>query len=656
MKLKHLLGNLNRAQHTLGFRIGATALVALVTILLDIWRLVDGWRGAREAEGDLAIARFFDTVFLHPIADVAREPAGTFIYATAAVALVATVVIWLGQALTYIGLVLIAVVVGGTLLAFEPTSAVGQFVIAASLLAMAFAILKAGMRMLLSLPWQPLAIARNVLDEAVRMKISIIFIVLLVLGLGLLPQLMDEGQPLRYRIQTLLQWGTGGAFTIMAVLTAVLSIATVAFEQRDRQIWQVVSKPITRANYLLGKWIGVMALNVVLIGVMGSAVFLFTKYLAAQPASDPYDAYAVREIVLTARKGIEPAYDDPNDREMLGLINNRFRGFLQSNAPIVDQQPIGYLSDEITRYLDEATTDSQRDLARERKLYQYAVVSRTANQIMEELRALSRTVDPAFVGQFTRQFQGRQFRFDGLDELDENARSVVLRYKINSGSNMPGAVYELTFIFPRSNRYVVESSALGQTQTVEIPVSEISDDGVLEFAVVHGNYQTARSSSDRSITFPPDGLELMYTVGNFEGNYLRVMVVQWVKLGLLAALGIAAATFMSFPVASLFTFVGLFAAESSGFLKESLQYFTTHEKTGLEYGLAIVIRLIGHAVTWLFGPYADLRPTTRLVEGRIIPWSDVLSGMAVITVAIALIGLVGWSIFRRRELATYSGH
>ena len=46
-------------------------------------------------------------------------------------------------------------------------------------------------------------------------------------------------------------------------MTLFLSCATVAFEIRERQIWQLMTKPVHRINYLLGKWVGVATLNVI---------------------------------------------------------------------------------------------------------------------------------------------------------------------------------------------------------------------------------------------------------------------------------------------------------------------------------------------------------------------------------------------------------
>ena len=645
MKVREWAGRLNLVQQSRSFRIGASVFVVLLVIFLDAWRIIDHLREAQ------SLARVMNSLHLITLRDFTVSPPGNFIYASLAGLLLAMLVIWLGQSLTYLGLALVAGIAGGSLLPFPATAGLGRFIIAATLLTMAFAVLKAGMRLLLSLPGQPLAIARNVLDEAVRMKISVVFIVVLVFTLAFLPHMLDESQPLRYRIQTFLQWGTGGAFVILAFLTIFLAISTVAFEQRDRQIWQVITKPVSRGSYLFGKWIGVMSLDFILLCVVGSAVFMFTQYMRTQPAQDDFDRYAVEQVVLTARKGVQPVYEDPRGTDLMRLIDRRLNEYVLTDSPLVADQPVDHMRDMIRDYLRQHDDDPAKAAEIRRTLFQYVLINRVRDEVIEMTRTRFRNIPAAIDG----QVQGREFRFVGLDKHARKSPSIILRFKVNSGTNDPGVELPITF-YVKGQQPVIRMVALKNAQTLHIPASAVEPDGSVTIAIFHGDVRTGRSGVKDAIYFPPDGLEIMYTVGTFEGNYLRVMLVLWIKLSLLAALGIATATFLSFPVASLFSFVGLFAAESAGFLKESLHYYTTHEAHGLNYALRILIRLVGYAVIWLFSPYVELKPTSRLVEGRYISWSQVIWGAMILGLASLIICFLGYLIFRRRELGTYSGH
>ena len=114
--------------------------------------------------------------------------------------------------------------------------------------------------------------------------------------------MLEVDSPLRYRVQSFLQYGTGGSFWIIAILTLVFSVSTVAFEQRDKTIWQTMTKPVASWQYVLGKWLGVVGLNAVLLTVCASAVFLFTEYLRQQPARGEQSAFVTSTGALTLEK------------------------------------------------------------------------------------------------------------------------------------------------------------------------------------------------------------------------------------------------------------------------------------------------------------------------------------------------------------------
>jgi len=57
-----------------------------------------------------------------------------------------------------------------------------------------------------------------------------------------------------------------------------------------------------------------------------------------------------------------------------------------------------------------------------------------------------------------------------------------------------------------------------------------------------------------------------------------------------------------------------------------------------------------------FNFYADLKPTQRLVDGRLLGWGSVAGGAATLAALTAMLYGAAVLIFRRRELAIYSGH
>jgi hypothetical protein len=68
------------------------------------------------------------------------------------------------------------------------------------------------------------------------------------------------------------------------------------------------------------------------------------------------------------------------------------------------------------------------------------------------------------------------------------------------------------------------------------------------------------------------------------------------------------------------------------------------------------IKAVASVMVFLLSGFGEFRPERSLVEGRVIPWSDVL--WAALKLGLIWCGLalgLGYLFFRKRELAVYSG-
>jgi ABC-type transport system involved in multi-copper enzyme maturation permease subunit len=120
--------------------------------------------------------------------------------------------------------------------------------------------------------------------------------------------------------------------------------------------------------------------------------------------------------------------------------------------------------------------------------------------------------------------------------------------------------------------------------------------------------------------------------------------------------GVVCATFLSFSVALLVAMTVFWAAESARFLLKAVENFETQDIQGRTLWFNVGIANVGNVVGRVFSTYADLRPTTRLVEGQILAWGSLINGVFVLALWTLVLFGAGVLIYRRRELATYSGH
>ncbi len=557
----------------------------------------------------------------------ARMDTWTIGVGAVAVGVVLLGVVWLGVGLSTLGLLLVLACVGLPLLLLGKGrwSDTGGFVLATGALAISFVVLMAVLRSALWATSPVMAVARNVVMEATRMRVVVVFIVLLILALATIPGLLDTQTPLRYRVQNFLQYGSGVTFWIIAILTLFLSVATVAFEQRDKVIWQTMTKPVTAWQYLLGKWLGTVGVAAVLLGVCASGIFLFTEYLREQPARDEIRAFVPR----TEGMGVT------EDRE---ILQTQVLTARRSTRPIIPEISREAEDQEIkVRFQQAKNADASFEPSpQEEAAYR--------EQVRKEYRSQFVSIPPGM---------SKGFTFSGLQDAAEEGRVVTLRYKVDVGANDPRTFYRVTF-FLLGQAPVVQEVPLGQLMTLRIGPSAIEANGELKLVVANGDYNSDEANQ-QSLSFPPGGLEVFYPVGSYRTNFARVMLIHWFKLAFLAMIGVTAATFLSFPVAAMVAFGAFLMAESSGFLLSALETYTPETQEGGTDYFVVLVRAIAVPVAGAWRFYSSLSPTADLVDGRLLSWGTVARAGATLGLLTAVLYGVGGTIFKRRELATYSG-
>src|SRR5208282_6359266 len=197
----------------------------------------------------------------------------------------------------------------------------------------------------------------------------------------------------------------------------------------------------------------------------------------------------------------------------------------------------------------------------------------------------------------------------------------------------------------------------------------LAPDTVHEFQVPPNLFDTngiltivAANLSDTAQLFPlEDGMEVLYPEGGFALNFVRGLGIIFCWMALMAALGLAAASFLSFPVAAFFSMAMLVVIFSSGTLADAVESGTVvggNEETGV----------MGHSAAdaVLIPVFKAMLTATRLVQnfspidslstGRVITWGEL--GLAFSQIVLLIGGiftLAGIVLFHRRELATAQG-
>jgi hypothetical protein len=517
----------------------------------------------------------------------------------------------------------------------RPASAIA--VAGAVALAVGFVVGVAVLRRLLSGSHPVLGVARAIVEEAIGSRLSILLVMMVVVTLPILPLLLDPQERLAYRLQFLLTWSLSGASVLLAVITIALACGSVCGDIESRRIHMTLSKPIHRSEYLLGKWLGVILLDGMLVGLVGIGVYAGVLALAKTPAADAADRLAVQEQVLTARVVARPEHPSGAD-------------FDRSVAATIEE----------IRNADPASFDRSPERARKR------IVAQRVHQW--------HTVTADVVSSYL---------FTGLNKQEIRAPVVQLRlepFADNSSiarADVRFALWLNERPFPiRGGEHAAYTFSTGLTHTIDLPTEAIADDGTLRVTIANQNLVMPGEERPTSISFTPgEGLEVMYRAGSFGGNFVRGLLVMWAKLVLLAAASLAAAAWLGFPTALLASLMVYVTAAASGFFADAIDIYTGLDRKNdtlmdmLRLRLSLIVERIVKVEWWelikTFGAYfADaflaVVPSfgtqdaiAQLATGRLVPLAEVASGLLFLAVAypFALLA-IGWVLLERRDLVS----
>ncbi len=488
-------------------------------------------------------------------------------------------------------------------------------------------------RLFFSSPKQIPAIARGVLLEASRTKMSFAFLAILLVALPIIPLMIDSESPLRHQVQTMLSRSLGMTFAITAFLTVFLGCATVAFEIRDRQIWQVLTKPVSKIGYLFGKWVGIVSLNFAILTIASLSCFMYLQYLRTAPVAEglqgELDRLAVEEEILTARTEAYPVFEKLNNEQ----INNRVEALIEADEDIRDEEEIGY---QLRQKLREEVQD---------------------NFIAQQRSVPANTSGTAYAQTYT---------FTGLQTAKEVGTPLAFQYKFYIGSADEQETYDAGFVYNNdmATRHLV-TYVPTMTHVTMIPAYLIDENGELKISIYNLFQPPPSYQYSGSMRFEKGGLQLLYRVGNFESNFFRAILVLLIKLSFLAALAIAMSTFLSFPVACMMTLTVFACGSLSPYLSQSLESYFPVATSDVDFGnIAFVIKWafehivhsIASALVFCLEGFGSQRPTKQLVSGMLISWGTVLKGFVTIGVIWSgVILLLGTTVLRKRQLAIYSG-
>jgi hypothetical protein len=454
---------------------------------------------------------------------------------------------------------------------------------------------------------QPLlAIAWLTWKAALRFRLFLVVAVLLLAAVVGLPLLIKDDGTARGFTQILLTYTLGSITALLGLSTLWLACGTLARDIEDCTLQVVAIKPVARWQIWIGKWLGILSLNAALLVLSGGSVYGLMQWRATR--LPPEQQKILRDEVLVSRGSVKPvSMDKEIEQETERVLQERLR--------------------------------KNPDLKADRK--------EARRQILEMIKAEYQVVPPGYVHEWEIDF--------GSNRGVKPGQPIHLRIKFNAADRNVTGTFEGRWrvgVPRKTPLWHSEAMSLAPDTFHEFEVPANYDDkGVLTVAFANNN--------NTALLFPLDeGMEVLYRQGGFGLNFLRGLGIIFCWMTLLATLGLASASFLSFPVAAFLSLAVLTLALSSGTIANAVTEGTLmgfNSETGRTgHSAADVVAIpIFRAVLKVINLAKSFSPIDSLSTGRSVSWLELARAFGQIVVLLGgFLGLFGIVVFSRRELAT----
>ncbi len=446
------------------------------------------------------------------------------------------------------------------------------------------------------------AIAVLTLRNAVRSKVVTLLIFgVLAAVIGVPLALRSDGTATGY-LQLLLYYALGLAGIILSLAAVWSGAGAVALDIENRRAALLLCKPVHAWQLWLGKWLGLLVLNAVLVGVAGLFTGLSVAWHVRDSAAWPEaERRRLADEALVARNEIMPEPEDVSSQLAMQVVELRKTGELPE-GPIPS----------------ETLTSLRRGLLR-------AAATIAPGGRKEWIFRLASTPDP------NRPIT-LKFRFDGADNLEPGLEAL---WEIYDADGMP--------VFKWQAQY-----ASGAAYSINLPPELAAVSGG-SLKIVYGNIEPVGAPT---VIFPPDGISLQVYAGAFFPNYLRALLIVFCRLAVLSALALTMGCCFSFPVASFVTFSLLLFSSFENWAALPIDSSALFLGAGLREFSIVKYLLAG--LDMIIAPLYKLAPLSRLSEGLLVSASFTIKAVLITAIYSMALLTAGSVVFRRRELGLFT--
>jgi hypothetical protein len=314
-----------------------------------------------------------------------------------------------------------------------------------------------------------LAIASIAIRNAVRSRMVASLLILLLLAVAGIPLTVQGDGTLEGHVRIVIGYTMGFASLLLGLAALWAGALAVSQEVAERQIQLLAAKPVRRFEIWLGKWLGLMAVNTLLLAVSGTATYGLLRWTTQPGRMAEAERARLMDDVLAAHRPVppQPAEVEAAAREL--LAERTARGELRTGV-----SPATALA-----------------------------------AVRQELLVRASTIGPG---------ERRDWTFR-LPAHAGAASSLTLRYRFSSSQFGLEPVRCLWLAGPPARPELLQvtvTNAPGVAHELRLPAGLAPEDGVLSISCVNNH------TTPLTLVFAPeDGVQVRVPAGPFEGNFAR---------------------------------------------------------------------------------------------------------------------------------------
>jgi len=455
-----------------------------------------------------------------------------------------------------------------------------------------------------------LAVAITTIRSSLRSHVVHLILFFLLLTVAVLPVIIaSDGTP-QGLLQVSLTYTLGLVGMLLSVVTVWLGCTVLTDDIEGYQAHMVLSKPLSRPLYWLGKLLGILLLQLVLLTVAAVGIYWATMWRYSRSNFTVEQQREIRQELMVGRRLFAP---EPVDVER--LVNEEFARRLQS-APAPQGMTEAMVKNSLRTQLAAQLTDLP---AGGRRVWMFRNLPAVADDQAIDLRFRF------FVDSATSKDQRPA---QGILWVLDPARNEMMPYGEYPVQSFMGGVYHTLKIDPaflREHRQLVIAYENLDTEPTE--------DGQLK--------------PGKSVVFQfTDGPHVLMPVTGFLANYLRAIALIFCQLVFLAVVGCVCGALLSSPVAIFLSFSYIIL----GMVLLAMQPARPEDEI-IPRGVMYIFYLIRVGASHIIVSINEFNQVSTLVRGELIEvGAMLLIVFKVLVLRGTIIAALGAWLLNRREL------